>query len=96
MTDLADMLTVEDVARIVGLSPYTVRAAIRDGDLRASKMRGRYRVHPDAVAAWVDDSAVRPGGRFDDRADRPTVRPRTPLQSGSVRARLRAARKNAA
>lgn len=96
MTDLAEMLTVEDVARISGFSAYTVRAAIRDGELVASKPRGRYRVHPDNVAAWMDDTTVHGAGVGDDARHRPIVRPKPSPPSGSARDAIRAIRSKAA
>lgn len=56
MTDLPTLLTVADVAVIVGLSEYTVRQAIREGDLPASKLRGRIRIAETDVRLWIESS----------------------------------------
>jgi excisionase family DNA binding protein len=60
MSDLPRMLSVADVAVVLGLSEYTVRQAVRDGDLPAAKLRGRIRIDPDAVRAWINASPVAP------------------------------------
>jgi excisionase family DNA binding protein len=57
---VSDLLSVADVARITGLSEYTIRAAVRDCDLAATKLRGRIRIHPDGLAAWIDENRVTP------------------------------------
>ena len=56
---MTELLTPQQVADLVSLSAYTVRAAIRDGDLAATKIRGRLRIEPDAVADWIDRGRVR-------------------------------------
>jgi excisionase family DNA binding protein len=91
-----ELLHVEDVARITGLSPYTVRAAIRDGELGASKRRGRYLVTSDDLAAWIDEGRVRGVDRTNDRPHRPVARPRSTPPTGSARDAIRAIRRNAA
>jgi excisionase family DNA binding protein len=85
----AALLTVEDVAGLTGLSAYTVRKAIRDGELVASKLRGRIRVDPGDLAAWVDAGRIAPQAEvvlYDA-----TVPPRHPRTSGPASYR-RAAR----
>lgn len=57
-----ELLTVDEVAKITGLSAYTIRAAVRDCDLPASKLRGRIRIRPDDLAGWVDANRVTPAG----------------------------------
>lgn len=54
------LLTVDQVAEEVGLSRDAVYRAIHDGQLSASKLRGRLRVSPAAVTAWVDAATVVP------------------------------------
>lgn len=56
---MTELLSTEDVARIVGLVAYTIRKAIHEGDLRASKVRGQWRIHPDALAEWIDQGQRR-------------------------------------
>jgi excisionase family DNA binding protein len=90
-----ELLTVEDVARVTGLSAYTVRAAVREGDLVASKLRGRIRVHPEALAAWIDESRVRPVGSSPRDLTRPTPHPRAAPPSGGYRQAARARRRAA-
>jgi excisionase family DNA binding protein len=42
------LLTVSDVAETTGLSPNAVYRAVADGELRASKLRGRLRIQLDS------------------------------------------------
>lgn len=54
-TELQHFLSVEDVARSVGVSPWTVRRAIARGALRAgrSATRGPYRIRVADVDRWL-------------------------------------------
>lgn len=54
------LLTVDQVAEQVGLSRDAVYRAIHDGQLAASKLRGRLRIHPTAVTTWIDAATVIP------------------------------------
>lgn len=54
------LLSVEQVGRLVQLSPDAVRRAIRRGELRACKLGGRHRIPPEAVDQWVQDMTVQP------------------------------------
>jgi excisionase family DNA binding protein len=88
----AELLTVADVARITGFSAYTIRAAIRDGELAASKLRGQWRVHPDHLADWIDSgrAAATPG--LDEAlavVSPQSSAPRRTTSGGSVRAAVR-------
>lgn len=58
--NMQPMLSVSDVAVIVGMTEGTVRQAIREGQLRASKLRGRIRIEPTEVDAWINDSTIIP------------------------------------
>lgn len=90
-----ELLSVADVARITGLSAYTIRQAVAAGELTASRLRNRIKVHPDDLAAWIDDNRIRPNisdlivGSF------VAPRPRTTPPGGGARAAVRAARKAA-
>jgi Helix-turn-helix domain len=46
------MLTVKQIAEATQFHPATIRAAITRGDLAASQLSGRWRVHPDDYEAW--------------------------------------------
>lgn len=81
---MTELLSIADVARITGLSEYTIRAAVRDGELKASKLRNRIRIHPDELAAWVDAGRVQAATDLPREAVRVTPRPRTP-NPGSYR-----------
>jgi excisionase family DNA binding protein len=52
------LLTVPEVGRVTGLSANAVYRAIWNGELRASKLRGRLRVQSAEVDAWVDAGRV--------------------------------------
>jgi excisionase family DNA binding protein len=94
---MTEMLTVDDVARLVGLTSYTVRAAIRDGELRAAKLRGRWRVQRDDLAAWIDagQAAALPGAALTmTPATAPAPSRKTP-PVGDPRAAVRARRRAA-
>lgn len=86
---MTELLTVADVARITGLSEYTVREAIRDGDLKASKLRNRLRVRNEDLVAWVDDSQVQPVMGTLLPGPLPTVRVGKPVPAGGYRALIR-------
>lgn len=55
----SELLTPEDVAQRCHLSVKAVYRAISCGDLPAAKLRGRLRVHPDDLDAWIVRSQVR-------------------------------------
>ena len=52
------LLTVSDVAEATGLSPNAVYRAIWDGELRASKLRGRLRIQLADLDAWIDSNLL--------------------------------------
>lgn len=79
-----EMLTVRDVSRITTLSEYTVRAAVRDGDLVASKLRGRILVHPDDLATWIDNGKLRAAAGLPANA-RPTAKAKKKAPAGGYR-----------
>ncbi|GMA31571.1 helix-turn-helix domain-containing protein [Litorihabitans aurantiacus] len=59
---LVPLLSVDAVADLLGESAWTVRLLIRRGDLDAHRVgrgtRGKYRVHPDAVRAFLNERAT--------------------------------------
>jgi len=54
------LLTIPEVAELCHLSERSVNRAIIDGQLRATKLRSRWRIHPDHLAAWIDASTSEP------------------------------------
>lgn len=90
-----ELLSVADVAAFTGLSEYTIRAAVADGELPACKLRGRIKISRDDFVAWVDENRVRPGigdlllGTFNQPKPRPTV------PASGARAAVRAAKRAA-
>jgi excisionase family DNA binding protein len=53
-------LTPEQVAELVQISPKTVLAAVRRGELRDIRIGNRVRFAPDEVARWLK---AKGGGR---------------------------------
>lgn len=97
--DIRPLLSVADVAIVVGMSEHTIRQAIRDGDLVASKLRGRIRIDPRDVLRWINDSTITPNGPTvlpaPTRLVPPPVRPLVATPD-NVDALLAAARRKAA
>jgi excisionase family DNA binding protein len=58
-------LTVAEAARASGFSRQAVYRAIGRGDLRASVVCSRIRIHPDDFLTWMegDGAAAAPSGR---------------------------------
>jgi excisionase family DNA binding protein len=54
---------VGEVAQATGLSDNAVYRAISDGELRASKLRGRLRVELADLDAWIESNVALAGGR---------------------------------
>ena len=52
------LLTVSQVAEATSLSPNAIYRAIRNGELRASKLRGRLRVQLTDLDAWINSNLV--------------------------------------
>jgi len=55
-----EFLSVREAAEIVGLSEKALRRAIRDGELPASKPRGRIRIRRADIEAWIKSSRIEP------------------------------------
>jgi len=47
------VLTVNDIAQKLRISPWTVRAYIRAGNLKAHRIGNRFRVDPRDLAAFL-------------------------------------------
>ena len=58
-----DLLTVPEVAQLARLSEKTVYRAIRCGELRASKLRGLWRIRRDDYEDWLRGAAYVPETR---------------------------------
>jgi excisionase family DNA binding protein len=80
-----ELLSVEDVARITGLRPPTIRAAVRDGELRATRLRRRQRISNEDLATWLDANVVQATGDIAPLPAACTPRLRTPPPSGGYR-----------
>jgi excisionase family DNA binding protein len=82
------VLTVEQVAERVQLSPQTVMRAIRAGDLEASQLtqgRGGWRIREDAIVGWLQARSNRSSSRSlpDVRAVEPAG-PRRPSRGSTA------------
>ena len=51
--------TLEEVAKMLRISMPTVRRLIEDGDLKAIKVRGQWRVSKDEYEAYIKRSQQR-------------------------------------
>ena len=72
------LLCVTEVAEATGLSPNAVYRAIWDGELPASKLRGRLRVQIADLDAWIDSNLVAArGGQHE-----PPAQARPPGETG--------------
>ena len=51
-------LSINEASRLFGISEKTVRRAIKDGDIRYSVIRGRYKLQFDSVLNWSQQSGT--------------------------------------
>lgn len=52
------MLTLNQVCEKLAISRYTARAIIEAGELKAIKVNGRYRIHPNWLDHYIADAAA--------------------------------------
>jgi excisionase family DNA binding protein len=57
-SSLGRFFSVSQVAESLGLSPWTIRKLIREGELRGYKVGGKMRVREDDLLAYLADSEV--------------------------------------
>jgi excisionase family DNA binding protein len=57
--DLANLLTVDDVARVLALRPSTVRTYCEDRRLAHVRIGGRLRFKAEDIAEWIEHHRVR-------------------------------------
>jgi excisionase family DNA binding protein len=88
------MLSPAEVAERTGLSRSAVYRAIEDGELRASKLRGRIRVEQEELRAWTERSLVTP--RSSLPAYEPPVQNSAGSRAGTFRSEVEAMRKSRA
>ncbi len=53
MPDVPQLLTLIVLARMLGVSPHTVRSWVRQGKLRPVRICRRLLFHPDEVARFI-------------------------------------------
>ena len=78
------LLTVSQVAEATSLSPNAIYRAIWNGELRASKLRGRLRVQRGDLDAWIDSNLVATRGTPEE----PPTPARPPGRNGPGRGLL--------
>lgn len=63
-----DYLRVDDVARRLGVTPYTVRLWLREGRLAGYRISDRagWRITEEAVAAFMQERSNRPQSEEED------------------------------
>jgi excisionase family DNA binding protein len=71
------LLSVSEVADATGLSSNAIYRAISDGQLRASKLRGRLRIELADLEAWIDSNLVTTRGK-------PKTPPLRPVHEGET------------
>jgi len=85
------MLSPAEVADITGLSRSAIYRAVEDGELAASKLRGRIRIEESEVEAWKNRSRVSPQRPVP--AYEPPVRAWVGAQRDTFRGELQALKK---
>lgn len=60
--DCPELLAVEEVASLCGLSRKAIYRAIERGELRATKRCSRWRVWRDDLRTWLEDGVNEPAG----------------------------------
>ena len=78
----AELLSVRRVAELAGLSEMAVYRAIKAGELRASRLRGKFRIRSQDFERWVDKNVVEVPRR-EDRKIVPAPRKPKPAPAGS-------------
>lgn len=78
---MLELLSVADAARITGFSEWTIREAVRDGELVASKVRRRILIQQHDLAAWIDAGRIQPA----TDTPKPTTAPRPTVPTGGFR-----------
>lgn len=51
---MEELLTIEDVSRILRVSIQTVRRMIDEGELKAIKIRGQWRIKREDLQDYID------------------------------------------
>lgn len=53
LRDYPEMISVLDFARYTGLSRATIYKLVRDGDIKASRIRNAIRIHRDSACDYL-------------------------------------------
>lgn len=57
---MPDLLTAQEIAEKIRISPRSVKRAIQAGELAGYLIRGRYLSRPEWVEEWLDQHRVEP------------------------------------
>ncbi len=88
------MLSPAQVAELTGLSRAAIYRAVEEGELRASKLRGRIRVDEAELASWKERTRVSPRPRVPSYE--PPTAGRAPPRGSTFHREVRAMRKQRA
>jgi excisionase family DNA binding protein len=64
-----DILTVDQVARILHLHPKTIRGFIREGKLKAKKLGKGWRIYKSDIESFIDDEGRSRAGTQGEKSD---------------------------
>jgi excisionase family DNA binding protein len=59
--------TVQEIAKLLGVSDKQVRTRIKEGDLPGFKFGREYRVSDDELAAWIENHRIERDEGVDSR-----------------------------
>jgi excisionase family DNA binding protein len=77
---MTPLLHLPDLIELTGLSDRTLRQAIKSGELKGAKLRGRIVVRPEDFDAWFEANVLGPTADLERRP----VRRRTPVSRPSA------------
>lgn len=98
MTAKREFLTTNEVAQIIGISPFTVRRYIQTRKLKAVKLEGSYRVRQSHLEDFIRAREIDTAEELAARENSETDAPRkivTPIQKKQVLPPARASSRKA-
>lgn len=57
MIAMEELLTIEDVARLLKYTPYYIREMCKRGELKAIKIGGHWRVKQEDLRDYIDEQS---------------------------------------
>lgn len=70
---MSEVLSLEQVAKMLQVSERTVMREIKAGKIRAFKVGRALRFTPDAVQEYINSQAVKPGDDLDEQEEKPAA-----------------------